>query len=125
RALAAALADVHAAEVAHLVVGGDVVPGPMPRETLARLRAIELPAERVHYIQGNGDRETLACRAGECAESIPAAYRETMLWNARQLDDADARALGSWPKTLRLAVRGLGDVLFCHATPRSDTEIFT
>jgi diadenosine tetraphosphatase ApaH/serine/threonine PP2A family protein phosphatase len=27
--------------------------------------------------------------------------------------------------TTRLAVAGIGDVLFCHATPRSDTEIFT
>ena len=33
--------------------------------------------------------------------------------------------MASWPRTLRLEVRGLGDVLFCHATPRSDTEIFT
>ena len=26
---------------------------------------------------------------------------------------------------MRLHVRGLGDVLFCHGTPRSDVEIFT
>jgi hypothetical protein len=33
--------------------------------------------------------------------------------------------VASWPATLRLEVPGLGEVLFCHATPRSDTEIFT
>jgi diadenosine tetraphosphatase ApaH/serine/threonine PP2A family protein phosphatase len=33
--------------------------------------------------------------------------------------------LRSWPKTLRLTIDGLGDVLFCHATPRNDNEIFT
>jgi diadenosine tetraphosphatase ApaH/serine/threonine PP2A family protein phosphatase len=33
--------------------------------------------------------------------------------------------LASWPKTLRVEIRELGEALFCHATPRSDTEIFT
>jgi diadenosine tetraphosphatase ApaH/serine/threonine PP2A family protein phosphatase len=30
--------------------------------------------------------------------------------------------LDSLPKTVTLGVRGLGDVLFCHATPRDDEE---
>ncbi len=34
-ALEAVLRDVRDEEVDHVVVGGDVVPGPMPRETLA------------------------------------------------------------------------------------------
>jgi hypothetical protein len=33
--------------------------------------------------------------------------------------------LGAWPATCRVAVPGLGDALFCHATPRNDTDIFT
>jgi diadenosine tetraphosphatase ApaH/serine/threonine PP2A family protein phosphatase len=33
--------------------------------------------------------------------------------------------IASWPATFRVPVRGLGEVLFCHATPRNDTEIFT
>src|SRR5262249_23375586 len=35
------------------------------------------------------------------------------------------RLLAGWPKTLRVEIPGLGEVLFCHGTPRSDTEIFT
>src|SRR5262249_52980565 len=35
------------------------------------------------------------------------------------------RLLAGWSKTLRLEMPGLGDVLFCHATPRSDNKIFT
>ena len=27
--------------------------------------------------------------------------------------------------TLSVEIRGVGEVLFCHATPRSDTEVFT
>jgi hypothetical protein len=44
---------------------------------------------------------------------------------AEQLHPEDERLLAGWPKTLRFQIPGLGDVLFCHATPRSDTEIFT
>jgi diadenosine tetraphosphatase ApaH/serine/threonine PP2A family protein phosphatase len=46
-------------------------------------------------------------------------------WVAQQLHPQHERLLASWPKTLRLEIRGLGDVLFCHATPRSDTDVFT
>jgi hypothetical protein len=42
------------------VVGGDVLPGPMLRETLACLLAVDIP---VRFIQGNGEREVLFCRA--------------------------------------------------------------
>src|SRR5262249_27594859 len=51
--------------------------------------------------------------------------REAVRWTAEQLRPEDARLLAGWPNTLRLAVPGLGEVLFCHGTPRSDTEIFT
>jgi hypothetical protein len=33
--------------------------------------------------------------------------------------------LSGWPASLRAEVDGVGAVLFCHATPRSDSEIFT
>jgi predicted phosphodiesterase len=33
--------------------------------------------------------------------------------------------LARWPKTLRIEIDGLGQVLFCHSTPRSETEVFT
>jgi diadenosine tetraphosphatase ApaH/serine/threonine PP2A family protein phosphatase len=33
--------------------------------------------------------------------------------------------LASWPKTLHLEIPGPGEVLFCHSTPRSETEVFT
>jgi predicted phosphodiesterase len=48
-----------------------------------------------------------------------------MEWTAGQLDDESARVLSGWPPTLRLHKSPLGSVLFCHATPRNDTEIFT
>jgi putative phosphoesterase len=116
-ALEAVLQDIRQAEVDHVVVGGDVLPGPMPRETLACLLDLDMP---VQFIQGNGDREVLSPTG-----AVPEQFREAMRWNAQQLDPEHERLIASWPQTLRVQIDGLGKVLFCHATPRNDTEIFT
>ena len=65
-----------------VVVGGDVLPGPMPRETLACLRALDIPAR---FIQGNGEREVLAVLSGTETGAVPVQFREALRWNARQL----------------------------------------
>jgi predicted phosphodiesterase len=122
-ALEAVLADVRLAGVDAVVVGGDVVPGPMPRECLDCLAALDLP---VHYLRGNGDRVVCAERRGDdVSAEVPAAFRDVIRWSAAMLTDDDAARLSAWPATLRLPARGLGEVLLCHATPRSDVEIFT
>lgn len=113
--------DKHGAD--EVVVGGDVVPGPMPRECLHALDALEVP---VHFVRGNGEREVLAVRNGASAgEGVPESLHRVLRWVAEELTDDDARALARWSSTLTLAVPGIGDVLFCHATPLSDKEIFT
>jgi putative phosphoesterase len=121
-ALEAVLAEIDDSGADEIVVGGDVIPGPMPRETLALLRDIALP---IRFIRGNGEREVLAERAGKASDAIPPRFREVMRWVAEQLTPADAAELESWPGTIRTTVAGLGTVLFCHATPRNDTDIFT
>ena len=121
-ALEAVLHDIREARVDQVVVGGDVVPGPMPSETMTRLLELKVP---VHFIRGNGDREVLAYRAGTETDAVPEGFREVMRWVARELQPEHERLLAGWPPTLALEIEGLGRVLFCHATPRSDTEIFT
>ena len=121
-ALEAVLRDVRHAEVDRIVVGGDVIPGPMPREAIELLNTLDRPT---HFLLGNGEREVLALRAGAEAASVPLRFRAMMQWTADQLDDGVARLLAAWPASCRLRLDSLGDVLFCHATPRSDTEIFT
>jgi predicted phosphodiesterase len=116
-ALEAVLRDVRAAAVDQVVVGGDVLPGPMPRESLAALLDLDVP---VAFIIGNGDREVIAPTG-----AVPEAYRTSMEWNAEQLDPGDLARLASWPPTVRKSIEGLGEVLFCHATTRNDVEIFT
>ena len=121
-ALEAVLRDIREEGIDRIVVGGDVLPGPMPRETLACLLDLDLP---VSFIRGNGDREVLARSRGIDTGAVPEPFRESMRWNAQQLRPDDERVLDGWPATLRLAIDGVGDVLFCHATPRNDTDIFT
>jgi putative phosphoesterase len=121
-ALEAVLQDIAQINVDQLVVGGDVVAGPMPRETLACLRNLTIP---VHCIQGNADREVLAEMKGADTGAVPDDVRAIIRWVAHQLQPEHAHFLASWPSTLRIDIPGLGQVLFCHATPRSDTELFT
>jgi predicted phosphodiesterase len=124
-ALVAVLEEVRREEVEQIVVGGDVFPGPMPRETLGCLLDLDIPFT---FILGNGDREVLAQMAGtetDWYRAAPEPWREPVRWTAQQLDAGHAKLLASWPATYRLDIRGLGDVLFCHATPRNDTDIFT
>jgi predicted phosphodiesterase len=124
-ALEAVLQDIRRAEVDHIVVGGDVLPGPMPRETMACLLDLDIP---VQFILGNGDREVLAQMAGtetDWYRTAPEQWREPVRWTAQQLHSEHERLLASWPTTCRVEIRGLGGALFCHATPRNDTECFT
>jgi len=121
-ALDAVLEEVRQAGVDRVVVGGDVVPGPMPRDTIARLLTLDLP---VDFIRGNGDREVLARMRGIETGAVPEAFREVIRWSGEQMGPEYEALLDSWPLTVRFPITGSGEVLFCHATPRNDTEIFT
>src|SRR5687768_9842776 len=121
-ALDAVLADVRRERVDQIVFGGDVVPGPMPKETLARVFDVNLP---VRFIKGNGDREVVTWKRGVETPAIPAAFRDAFRWVARDVTPAHEKAMDGWPASVRMAIDGIGDVVFCHATPRNDTEIFT
>src|SRR5262245_53072698 len=132
-ALEAVLDEVREAGVDRVVVGGDVLPGPWPRECLRLLRDIAVP---VDYIHGNCERAILAQLESTDPDAVaywgttsgrplPEPFRSRMVWTARQLEADEGRALHGWPRTLRMAIEPLGDVLFCHATPRSETELFT
>src|SRR5918995_1605310 len=52
-------------------------------------------------------------------------FHDAMRWNAAQLTRHYAEKIAQWPLVRRLHVGGIGDVVFCHATTRNDSEIFT
>lgn len=121
-ALEAVLDEVAAARVDAIVVGGDVLPGPMPKECLDRLFDLGLPT---YFIHGNGESAALQVLRGEIPEKVPEAFRPAVQWSAEQLPDEYRHAIARWPLTFRLSIDGLGEVLFCHATSRNDTELIT
>jgi predicted phosphodiesterase len=106
-ALEAVLGDVDRLGVDEIVCGGDLVAGPLPSECLALLR------ERgARFLMGNADRFVLE-RSGEDA------------WAHERLSEAERAEVAAWPASVELDVDGLGRVLFCHGSPRSDEEILT
>jgi putative phosphoesterase len=102
-ALEAVLATLEDERVDAYVIGGDTTAGPLPVETLERVLALD----NIHVIRGNGDRLT------------PTATEAAVL-SGEQIE-----YLTGLPLTVTLDVDGLGPTLFCHATPRSDDEVFS
>jgi predicted phosphodiesterase len=121
-ALDAVLQDIRRDRVDQIVVGGDVVPGPMPHACLERLLSLDVPVRCIH---GNGEVAVLAELDGNPSDAVPEHAREMVRWSSRHLQPGDEAVLRRWPETVRLHLPPLGDVVFCHATPRSVTEIFT
>lgn len=76
-------------------------------------------------LRGNADREVASCIRGESVDHLPEGFRGTLHWVAQQLDPEQGCLIDGWPATLRLPIAGTGDVLFCHASPRNDTDVFT
>ncbi|SRR6266480_6795884 len=82
-ALEAVLQEIRQADVDRVVVGGDVLPGPMPRETLTYLLDLGIP---VQFIYGNGEVAVLEQMAGRDPAAVPEQFRPIIRWTAQQLD---------------------------------------
>ena len=115
-ALEAVLGEPEVAAADRIVLTGDITAGPQPAEVLDLLRA---QGDRVLWVAGNADRELVEYRRGE-RDGIPDPIGP---FAAAALRDDQVDFLAALPKTLTLSVRGLGQVLFCHATPRDDEEV--
>jgi putative phosphoesterase len=107
-ALDAVLADIERRGADLVVNLGDILSGPLlPRETAARLMALDLPT-----IRGNHERQLLApdldamgSSDRHAAESITARQR-------------------AWLATLPATLWVSDDIFLCHATPASDVDCF-
>lgn len=128
----AALADIHGnlpaleavlEEVAReqpdlIVFCGDVASGPMPAGTIDRLQRINQP----RFVRGNADRGLVDAFDGKPPSPMPGPFND---WCATQIDQQQRDFLASFEDTVRVDnVDGLGRVLFCHASPRNDTDVF-
>lgn len=109
RALAAVLAEIP--DGATIVVGGDVcLAGDEPAEVLERLRAL---GDRVVWVRGNTDRELTAGEDRMAPDELIEATRA-------KLTGEQIEFLHALPTSARI-----GEVLYVHASPRNDVDIFT
>jgi putative phosphoesterase len=112
-ALEAVLAEPDVAAAELIVLTGDIAAGPQPVQTLDLLLSL---GDRVVWVGGNCERELVtAARGNDVAEPISA-------WAGARLRAEQVELLDGLPRSVTLEVRGLGEVLFCHATPRDDEE---
>jgi predicted phosphodiesterase len=91
-----------------LVFGGDMAAGPLPAETLDRITGLDALC-----IRGNADRELLGGPSGGLIDE----------WVVGQLEDRHRDFIAGLPEQVELEVEGVGRVLFCHGSPRSDEEM--
>jgi predicted phosphodiesterase len=112
-ALEAVLADVP--DDALIVVGGDIATGLFPAETHDRLREL---GDRVLWLRGNAERELTPGEDGSGPD-------EALEWVRTKLDGEQIAFLYGLPESVTLEIEGIGQVLFVHATPRNDVDIFT
>jgi predicted phosphodiesterase len=115
-ALTAVLAEPDVAAADLIVLTGDLAAGPQPVETLDRLVAL---GDRAVWIRGNADRELVESAHGERTDMPD----EVSAWAAGELRPDQVELLAGLPLSRTIPVTGLGEVLFCHATPRDDEEV--
>lgn len=106
--------DVRSADL--VVVTGDLAAGPQPRQVLDRLS--ELGSQAI-LVRGNADRDLVDAARGAGSPSLPPVDA----WAASQLDSSHVDLLAGLEHPVTVALDGVGDVLFCHGTPRDDNEV--
>ncbi len=122
-ALDAVLQEVEQEQPDLILVGGDIVLGPMPRAVLERLLAL---GDKIHTIRGNCEREVVAAFDGmPLGPGMSEEVSERMRWTAKQLERSQRDFLANLPEQASFSIDGLGEVLFCHGSPRSDEEMMT
>lgn len=109
-ALAAVLEEVARERPGLVVFCGDLTWGSLPQETLALVRALDIPAR---FVRGNADRMVGVETEGRGP------------WMTQQHTSEDLAFLAGFEPTVDVDLDGLGLTCFCHGSPRSDEECVT
>ena len=112
-ALRAVLRDVDEDPVDAIVVAGDVVGGPLVRETLELLAARREPTR---WVRGNCEREAVAMFDGAPVSDDPGG--RAAAWSAKALDGRRRDELAAWP--VSLVLDDVGGGFFEHGAGRGE-----
>jgi predicted phosphodiesterase len=116
--LRAVLRDLEREQSDAIVIGGDAISGPQPAETYELLRSIGTP---LHWIRGNGERAL----GPDGSDAVIGEAEEALRFTASHFSEGERLELSALPERVTLDVDGLGQTLFCHASPRNDLDIVT
>src|SRR5205823_7265120 len=106
-ALEAVLSEIDREEVDVIVVGGDIVPGPMSRVVLEILQSL---GDRVSWIRGNCERDVVEAFDGGTLSHIKSQeVRESTEWTARQIEQSHRDFMAGLPGRKLFYVDGVGD----------------
>jgi len=114
-ALTAVLAAIEESDIDLVVSLGDSTYGSEPERTRTLLESVRYPA--IH-IRGNGERALFELRRGRDGDD-----REC--WMREHHSEATHDFLEQSVESAVVTIEGLGDVHFCHGSPRSDIELIT
>lgn len=121
-ALEAVMDEINKEDVDGIVVCGDTIAGPLPTETLALLQESRIP---VHFLRGNHDSDVVRFLSGQEPGGLVAKDDDAARWEANKLTREQKELLLTWPATVEMNLDPWGKALFCHATPCSDTHVFS
>jgi predicted phosphodiesterase len=116
--LRAVLSELDHEQVDAIVIGGDAISGPQPTETYELLRSIGTP---LRWIRGNGERAL----GPDGSDAVIGEAEEALRFTASHFSEGERLELSALPKSVTLDLDGLGETLFCHASPRNDLDIVT
>lgn len=116
-AFEAVLAEALSEQPDMLVNLGCLTYGPQPSLVADMLSRVPIP---VLSVRGNGDRAVL-----ELVDGTREIAGERDRFAITNHDEAAIAMLRDTAPTHHLDVYGLGSVIFCHGSPRSDTELIT
>ncbi|GEK35015.1 metallophosphoesterase family protein [Kurthia sibirica] len=111
-ALEAVLKEIEHQNIDVIIVGGNIVWGPHPLEVLDLLRQCPIKKQ---FIRGNTERELFNSSCDVMASQ--GYFSEMYTWCLSKLTAQDVKWLGAMQSTFVYE-----NILFVHASPRSDTE---
>jgi len=123
-ALQAVVAEISKASIDLILVGGDVIAGPMPVETL---QLLEKTSKKIpmQFIHGNAESELIRFVNGKDINGLTKNSEAITHWLAKELNSEQIEFISTWAKIRQLKLDNGKEILFCHATPDNDIDIFT
>lgn len=117
-ALKAVLEKLNALKPDLIVLGGDLLSGPLPLATLALIEQLKHQFS-VTAVLGNNDQDILDIKQGKNLNLSDNA-KQQMIWTANQLNASQLNWLNQFPLT-----KTIGNLFFCHAVEKDNHTIFT